>query len=101
MADAADVPRDKVYDVMAAGPLRSGMMDFIRNYAADGKIDLAFSVANARKDVGYYREMARGLGVSSRMSGAADATLDEAKGAGWGDRLVPEMVDYLSEAFRK
>ncbi|MGB3280325.1 MAG: NAD(P)-dependent oxidoreductase [Pseudorhodobacter sp.] len=97
MADAAQVPRDSVYSVMAAGPLRSGMMDFIRNYAMEGKIDLAFSMANAAKDVGYYAEMAEGLGVSSRMSGAARSTLAEALKDGWGDRLVPEMVDYLGE----
>lgn len=101
MADVAGVPRDKLYDVMSAGPLKSGMMDFIRNYAADGQIDLAFSVANGRKDVGYYRQMAEDLGVPSRMSAAADSTLEEAKAAGWGDKMVPEMVDYLSEAFRK
>jgi 3-hydroxyisobutyrate dehydrogenase-like beta-hydroxyacid dehydrogenase len=97
MADAGQVPRDSVYSVMAAGPLRSGMMDFIRNYAMEGKIDLAFSMANAAKDVGYYAEMAEGLGVSSRMSGAARSTLAEALKDGWGDRLVPEMVDYLGE----
>lgn len=97
MADAAQVPRESVYSVMAAGPLRSGMMDFIRNYAMEGQIDLAFSMANAAKDVGYYADMARELGVTSRMSGAARATLSEALGDGWGDRMVPEMVDYLSE----
>ncbi|MEL6265127.1 MAG: NAD(P)-dependent oxidoreductase [Pseudomonadota bacterium] len=97
MADAAGIERDKVYGVMAAGPLRSGMMDFIRNYAIDGKIDLAFSVANAAKDVGYYREMAEGLGARSRMSGAADATLREARDGGAGARLVPQMVDWLAE----
>ena len=97
MADAAQVPRESVYAVMAAGPLRSGMMDFIRNYAMEGQIDLAFSMANAAKDVGYYAEMADGLGVASRMSGAARATLAEALGEGWGDRMVPEMVDFLAE----
>lgn len=96
MADAAGIPRDNLYNVMAAGPLRSGMMDFIRNYAAEGKIDLAFSVANAAKDIGYYRTMAEGLGARSRMSGAADATLREANNAGFGDHMVPEMVDFLS-----
>lgn len=99
MADAAHVPRDSVYSVMAAGPLRSGMMDFIRNYAMEGKIDLAFSMANAAKDVGYYAEMAEGLGVASRMSNAARTTLAEALSDGWGERLVPEMVDYLGEKF--
>ena len=101
MADAAGVPRDSVYSVMAAGPLRSGMMDFIRNYAMDGQIDLAFSLTNAAKDVGYYAEMAKELGTTSRMSGAAISTLAEALSDGWGDKMVPEMVDYLAEKLPK
>ena len=96
IADAAGIERDTLYGVMSAGPLRSGMMDFIRNYAAEGKVDLAFSVANAAKDVGYYRSMAEGLGARSRMSGAADALLSEARDGGFGEKMVPEMVDYLS-----
>nr|WP_263618799.1 NAD(P)-dependent oxidoreductase [Seohaeicola saemankumensis] len=97
MADAAGIDREKLYGVMSAGPLKSGMMDFIRNYATEGKIDLAFSVANAAKDVGYYRTMAEGLGAKSRMSGAASATLGEALEAGHGEDMVPEMVDFLSQ----
>ncbi|MEM9147233.1 MAG: NAD(P)-dependent oxidoreductase [Pseudomonadota bacterium] len=96
MADLAEVPRDQLFAVMSAGPLRSGMMEFIRNYATEGKIDLAFSVANAAKDVGYYREMAEGLGARSRMSGAANGALTEARDNGFADQMVPEMVDYLS-----
>ena len=96
-ADAAGIARDKLYSVMAAGPLRSGMMDFIRNYAVEGKIDLAFSVANASKDVGYYREMAQALDLQSRMSGAADATLREINAGGDGALMVPEVVDWMSK----
>ena len=97
MADTAGIEREKLYNVMSAGPLHSGMMDFVRNYASEGKIDLAFSVANAAKDVGYYRKMAEGLGAQSRMSGAADATLREARDNGFADKMVPEMVDYLHD----
>jgi len=101
MADAAGIGRETLYGVMSAGPLRSGMMDFIRNYAAEGKIDLAFSVANAAKDVGYYRRMAGELGTRSRMSGAADALLREARDSGFGEKMVPEMVDYLSARLKE
>ena len=97
MADAAGIEREKLYNVMSAGPLRSGMMDFVRTYATERKIDLAFSVTNAAKDVGYYRKMAEGLGARSRMSGAADATLREARDNGFADNMVPEMVDYLHD----
>lgn len=96
LADAAGLDRQTLYDVMAAGPLRSGMMDFIRNYAVDGQIDLAFSVSNAAKDVGYYRQMVADLGLTSRMSGAADATLREAEATGDGEAMVPQMVDWMA-----
>lgn len=97
MADAAGVERVALYDVMAAGPNHSGMMDFIRNYAMDGQVDLAFSVSNGAKDVGYYKQMVADLGLTSRMSVAADATLQEAIGTGDGALMVPEMVDWMAK----
>ena len=101
MADLAELPRQNLYDVMAAGPLRSGMMDFIKAEAIDGEIQLAFSVANAAKDVGYYVKMADDLDAPSQMSHAAKNLLGLAKAQGYGDRMVPEMVHYLEELFRK
>ncbi|MBK5933688.1 2-hydroxy-3-oxopropionate reductase [Rhodovulum imhoffii] len=95
LADAAGVERQALYGVMSAGPLHSGMMDFIRNYAVDGQIDLAFSVANGAKDIGYYRQMSGDLGLFSRMSGAADATLREASNGGDGEIMIPQMVDWM------
>lgn len=97
MADAAGVGREALYAVLAAGPNHSGMMDFIRNYALDGQIDLAFSVANAAKDVGYYAQMAGDLGRHSRMSGAALTTLTAARDGGSGGLMVPQMVDWMAD----
>ena len=97
VADAAGIGRQSLYSVMSAGPLRSGMMDFIRNYAVEGKVDLAFSIANAAKDVTYYREMTRGMDATSRMYGAAFDTLTEARDGGFGEHMVPEMVDWLAD----
>ncbi|MEM9010990.1 MAG: NAD(P)-dependent oxidoreductase [Pseudomonadota bacterium] len=100
MADLAGLPRQQLYDVMAAGPLRSGMMDFIKANAVDGQPDmLAFTIANARKDIGYYAAMADDLGVPSQMSGAAKNALGLARATGWGDRMVPEMVDWFADLF--
>lgn len=101
MADAAGIERQMVYGVMAAGPLRSGMMDFIRNYATDGKVDLAFSVENATKDVGYYRQMAADLGKHSRMSGAAYDTLKEARDTDDPGRMIPAMIDWMVDNLGK
>ncbi len=102
MADRAGVARNDLYAVMSAGPLRSGMMDFIKAYAVDGEPDnLAFSVRNARKDVGYYAQMAEDLEAPSIMSNCAREALGLAVDDGMGDALVPEMVDFYARRFEK
>jgi len=100
MADLAGLDRQTLYDVMSSGPLHSGMMDWIKANAIDGKKDmLAFSIANGRKDVGYYSNMADELGAPSFMSPATKQAMSLAKAAGWGDHMIPEIVDYMSSAF--
>ncbi len=97
MADVAGIERKKVYDVMAAGPLHSGMMDFVKAFAIDGKPDmLAFAVKNGLKDVGYFRKMAEQAGIESVMSKSAFNALSIANESGFGNRMVPEMVDFFS-----
>ena len=96
MADKMGVDREAVYNVMAAGPLRSGMMDFVKGYAVDGDpAQLAFAVKNAHKDVGYYAQMAKDAGTESVMSQGALAALGESKDAGRGDTMVSEQVDFF------
>lgn len=100
MADRAGLPREKLYEVMSAGPLKSGMMDFVTAYALEDVPDkLAFSVTNAKKDVGYYAAMADGLGVTSIMSIGAKQALGVAKSTGHGDKMVPQMVDFFAGLF--
>lgn len=100
MADLAGLPRQTLYDVMSAGPLHSGMMDFVKARAVDGDATaLAFSIANARKDTGYYAAMADELGVPSLMGQAAKQALGLARAEGWGDRMVSEMTDYMAALF--
>ena len=100
MADRMGVPRKQLYDVMAAGPLRSGMMDFIKAHAVDGEMQLAFSVRNALKDVGYYRKMAEEAGAATIMSACAHEALGTAVEDGRGDAMVPEMVEFYADRFK-
>ncbi len=100
MADLAGIKRKILYEVMSAGPLRSGMMDFIKAGAVDNDpSQLSFSVANGHKDVGYYLNMAEDFGVQSFISPAIKQTLGLAKKSGYGDKMVPEMVDFIAEVF--
>ena len=101
MADKAGVDRQKVYDVMSAGPTHSMMMDFIKGFAIDGNAEnLAFSIKNAAKDVGYYSQMANDFGVNSMMSTAANTALSKAKEAGFAECLVPEMVTFFENEYK-
>ena len=101
MADATGIDREKLYGVMAAGPLHSGMMDFVKAYAVDGDPDkLAFAIRNARKDVGYYIRMAEEAGAASLMAGGAKLLLDLADAAGHGGNTVPQLVDAVTALTR-
>jgi 3-hydroxyisobutyrate dehydrogenase-like beta-hydroxyacid dehydrogenase len=102
MADVQGVDRQALYDVMSAGPLHSGMMDFVKGYAVNGDpAQLAFAVKNAAKDVGYYAQMAKDADVSSIMSQSTLAALNEARDSGRGDDMVSQMVDFYVDHFKK
>ena len=95
MADLAGVDRQQLYDVISAGPLKSGMMDFVSAYALrDDPNQLAFSIRNAAKDVRYYGEMSEAMGATSIMSQCAKAGLTQATEEGRGDDMVSQMVDF-------
>ena len=98
MADAAGIERKKLYDVMSAGPLHSGMMDFVKAYAVDGDPNqLAFTLVNAKKDVGYYSAMAEQAGLPSIMSQSVRMALTLAVAGGYGDRHVPEILEFFQQ----
>lgn len=101
MADVAGVDRKQLYDVMAAGPLHSGMMDFVTAYGVNQDPNqLAFAIKNAAKDIGYYDQMARDAGVSSVMSQGTLAALNDARDTGQADDMVSQMVDYYVNRFK-
>ena len=101
MADVTGVPRQALYDVMAAGPLKSGMMDFVAGYGLDGNPNqLAFAIKNAAKDVGYYARMTADAGADSVMSKCALAALEDARDTGRADDMVSQMVDYYAQRFK-
>lgn len=102
IADLAGIDKNDLYKIMSAGPLHSGMMDFIKMNAVDGKSDaLAFSIANASKDLGYYSSMAEDLGVSSFIGPATKSALASAVDGGYGDKDVPVMVNFMEDTFAK
>lgn len=100
MADLAGLKRSILYEVMSSGPLRSGMMDWIKSSAVDKDPSvLAFSIANGLKDLGYYASMADDFKVPSFISPATKNALNIAKSSGWGEKYVPEMVDFIADMY--
>ncbi len=101
MADVAGIDRKALYDVMSAGPLHSGMMDFVKGYGVDGDpAQLAFAIKNAAKDVGYYDQMASDANVDSIMAKSALTALRTAVEEGRGEDMVSQMVDFFAERYR-
>ncbi|MEP5152900.1 NAD-binding protein, partial [Planktotalea sp.] len=101
MADLAGVDRGQLYDVMAAGPLHSGMMGFVKAYGVDkDPTQLEFAIKNAAKDVGYYARMADDAGVDSIMVQGPLKALNEARDSGQGDDMVSQMVDFYVNRFK-
>ncbi len=101
MADKQGVDRQALYDVMSAGPLHSGMMDFVKGYGVDGDpAQLAFAIKNAAKDVGYYATMAEDAGVDSIMSKSTLHALSAARDTGRGEDMVSQMVDFYADHFK-
>lgn len=101
MADGAGVDREQLYNVMAAGPLHSGMMDFVKAYGVDkNPSKLAFAIKNAAKDLSYYDRMATDAGTESIMVKAPLAALQDARDNGQADDMVSQMVDYYADKFK-
>lgn len=100
MADVAEVDRASLYNVMSAGPLHSGMMDFVKAYGVDGDPSmLAFAIKNAAKDVGYYSQMAKDAGVASQIAPGPLGAMTAAVAEGHGDDMVSQMVDFYAGKF--
>lgn len=97
MADQSGIDRKNLYDVVSAGPLHSGMMDFVSAYGLENDPNkLAFSIRNGLKDVGYYRQMAQEAGFNTIVSQGAFEALSAATETGMGDDMVPQMVDFFA-----
>ena len=95
-ADTAGIDRKTVFDVVGSGPISSMMLDMISAYMVDGKKIMEFSIGNASKDLGYFRQMVNDLGIENKMSEASSAMFAAAADSGAGDDLVPQLIDFVT-----
>lgn len=99
-ADAGVDPRIFV-DVLAGGGGAGAALDRLTPYITEGDREgLPFSIANARKDIGYYRTMSEASGARRTVADGVFAALSDAVGAGHGEAYVPELVRLFREGGR-
>jgi 3-hydroxyisobutyrate dehydrogenase-like beta-hydroxyacid dehydrogenase len=96
-AQRAGVAPDVFVDVLAKGGGGGAALERLKPYlVAQDPSGLRFSLANARKDLGYYEAMAQQTGAAHGIAQAVLQTLDLGVQRAGGDVLLPEIVQVLA-----
>ncbi len=96
-ARRADLDWRDLYDVMQNGSGNSGVLHKMLSGAfGDGFDGYRFSVANAAKDIGYYRDIAGELGCASELSEAVASRFANALKAGRGAQNVSRFLENVT-----
>ena len=95
----AGVSLEKFHQVISAGGVNSGVYKMIAENAIKGDFaGMKFSISNARKDLRYYTHMTEMLPVVSFMGEAVHQTFVHAVAQGYGDKLVPSLIEVQEKA---
>jgi 3-hydroxyisobutyrate dehydrogenase-like beta-hydroxyacid dehydrogenase len=85
---------DTFYKLISAGGANSAMFQMVVPKALKGDLTgLLFTLANAKKDIGYYQGMAAGAPLAGPMGAALHQTLVQANALGLGERFVPSLIE--------
>jgi 3-hydroxyisobutyrate dehydrogenase-like beta-hydroxyacid dehydrogenase len=96
-AQRAGVAPDVFVDVLAKGGGSGAVLERLRPYIERGDVaNFRFSIANAQKDIGYYRTMATELQAAHLTADAIGETYSRAVASGLGSGAVPELVGLLA-----
>ena len=94
VASRAGVPLQRLFEVVSQGGVNSGLFQMIAGGAVQGDLTrLKFSIANATKDLGYYRRLADSLPVASPVGAAVQQSFEQAVALGLGDRMLASMIE--------
>ena len=93
-ARAATIDWKDLYEVMLNGSGNSGVLRKMVEPALKGDFDgYRFALANAAKDIGYYAELAEGLGCNSKLTESVAEVFARAVETGHGGRNVSHLLD--------
>ena len=83
---------DKLYDVVSAGGVNSGIFQMMFGKMLQGDLTgLKFAIANAQKDLRYYTHLAESLPVASFMGEAAHQSFVQAVNLGHGEAFIASL----------
>jgi 3-hydroxyisobutyrate dehydrogenase-like beta-hydroxyacid dehydrogenase len=101
LAEAAGVPRERAYDVLAAGALGSPFVRYKRAaFEQPAAAPVAFAVDLMRKDTALALGLARRANLDVPAGAAAHTALERAAGAGLGARDISAMVEMVAGVTR-
>ncbi|WP_421693920.1 NAD(P)-dependent oxidoreductase [Aestuariivirga sp.] len=93
-AHTAQIGWQDLYDVMQNGSGNSGVLRKMVEPALKGDFDgYRFALANAAKDIGYYAELAEGLGCRTKLTDSVAEIFTHAVDTGHGGRNVSHLLD--------
>ncbi|HUG25298.1 NAD(P)-dependent oxidoreductase [Piscinibacter sp.] len=94
VAAKAGIDVRKVFDLVSAGAVNSGIFQMMVGKMLQGELDgMKFAIANGRKDLRYFTHLAEMLPVGSFMAEAAHQTFIQACNLELGERFVPSLFE--------
>jgi 3-hydroxyisobutyrate dehydrogenase-like beta-hydroxyacid dehydrogenase len=92
-ARKADIDWRNLYDVMLNGSGNSGVLRKMVAPALEGDFEgYRFSLANASKDIGYFKTLGTELGMETSLADAVEAVFSAAMAKGLGEKNVSHLL---------
>jgi 3-hydroxyisobutyrate dehydrogenase-like beta-hydroxyacid dehydrogenase len=86
--------QETFYNLISAGGANSAMFQMIVPKALKGDFTgLLFTLGNAKKDIGYYQQMAASAPLAGFMGSALFQLLVQANALGLGEKFVPSLIE--------
>ncbi|HET7793451.1 MAG TPA: NAD(P)-dependent oxidoreductase [Rhizobacter sp.] len=97
-AAKAGLSLQKVFDVISAGGVNSGIFQMMVGKALQGDLaGLKFAIGNAQKDLRYYTHLTEMLPTSSFIAEAAHQSFVQAANLGFADRFIASLLEVQEQ----